>query len=351
MKIIEKMEQIKRACRVSYEVLFSMAEICAATFRRWKNRVANGREPVARPGPKPLNPQAVKHAREAVRKLDHRAKRSRGVGEMRKRLREDVSRRDLDRLIAEARYEANRGSRANQYKVAWLQAGSVWAMDIFESKMPGIPGKAFVLTIQDLASGYKFPPLCSDKHIRGPEVADHLEQLFQQFGKPLFLKVDNGGNLNHEAVSNLLDHYFVIPINSPAYYAPYNGAIEHTQGEFKKLLLAPGCCVSSFKEFALKVKIAAHDLNHLGRRKFQGLNSCLSFFGKTKNSYSNTKRKEVVEWISQLAVDIIGKSGQMKNEIDAWRIACRMWLEKNGLVSITKPQRVLPGFFDNFAHN
>lgn len=351
MKIIEKMEQIKKACQVSYEMLFCMAGICAATFRRWKCRIQNGLEPVARPGPKPINPQAMKKAREEVRKLEHRTKRSHGVGELRKKLQKDVSRRDLDRLIADARQEAARLSRENQYKVDWHQIGSVWAMDIFETKMPGLPCKAFVLTIQDLASVYKFPPLCSEKQIRGQEVAAHLEQLFRQFKKPLFLKIDNGGNLNHKTVSDLLDRYFVIPINSPAYYAPYNGAIEHTQGEFKKLLLAPGYYVSSFKEFTLRVKIAAHDLNHQGRRKLHGLNSCLSYFGKPKNSYSNRKRKEVVEWISQLAVDIIEKSGQMKNEIDAWRIACRIWLEKNGLVSITKPQKVLPGFFENFAHN
>ena len=345
MKIVEKMEQIKKACQVSYEILFNMAGICAATFRRWKNRIQNGHEPIARPGPKPINPQAMRKAREEAHKLEHRTKRSHGVGELRQKLQGDVSRRDLDRMIAEARQEAARLSRENQYKVDWQQIGAVWAMDIFETRTPGLPGKAFVLTVQDLASGYKLSPLCSRKQITGEKVAAHLQQLFHRFGKPLFLKVDNGGNLNHKTVSDLLDRYFVIPINSPTYYAPYNGAIEHTQGEFKKLILAPEYYFSSFKEFALKVEIAAHDLNHQSRRKLQGLNSCLSFFGKPKYNYSNRKRKEVIEWISKLAVDIIRKSEQMKNGLAAWRIACRMWLEKNGLVSITKPQKVLPGFF------
>ncbi len=351
MRIVERIEQIKNACQVSYKMLFSMAGICAATFRRWKNRVQKALDPVTRPGPKPVNPQAMRKAREEVKKLEHRAKRSHGAGELRKKMQEDISRRDLDRLIAEARQEENRRLRQNQHKVEWHQVGAVWAMDIFETRMPGLPGKAFVLTVQDLASGYKFPPLCLEKQIRGPEVAAHLKQLFHQFGKPLFLKVDNGGNLNHLAVSSLLDRYFVIPINSPTYYAPYNGAIEHTQGEFKKLLLAPGCFYSSFKEFALRVEITAHDLNHQGRRKLLGQNSCLCFFGKRKNSYTKRKRKEVIEWISQLTVDILSKSERMKNEIDAWRIACRMWLEKNGLVSISKPQGVLPGFSEILAHN
>jgi len=35
-----------------------------------------------------------------------------------------------------------------------------------------------------------------------------------------------------------LEAAWVIPVNSPPYTAPYNGAIEHTQGEFKKLCQA-----------------------------------------------------------------------------------------------------------------
>ena len=121
-------------------------------------------------------------------------------------------------------------------KVDWQEPGTVWAMDVFELKAYCSPCKTFVLTVQDLASGYKFPPLCTYNEPRGYQVAGHSRNLFMRFGKPLFLKLDNGGNLNHSSVKDLLADHLVLPLNSPAYYAPYNGAIEHTQGEFKKQL-------------------------------------------------------------------------------------------------------------------
>jgi hypothetical protein len=53
-----------------------------------------------------------------------------------------------------------------------------------------------------------------------------LEQLFLHDGPPLVLKRDNGSNLNHQAVDEVLARYLVIPLNSPPHYPPYNGAME-----------------------------------------------------------------------------------------------------------------------------
>ena len=38
--------------------------------------------------------------------------------------------------------------------------------------------------------GYKLPPLATGKAPLGVEVAAHLQRLFEQFGRPLFLKRD-----------------------------------------------------------------------------------------------------------------------------------------------------------------
>ena len=70
----------------------------------------------------------------------------------------------------------------------------------------------------------------------GEEVAGHLSHLVSRFGPPLFCKRDNGGNLNHMVVDEVLADALVVPINNPANTAFYNGAIEHTQGEFKAYL-------------------------------------------------------------------------------------------------------------------
>jgi transposase InsO family protein len=344
MKIVEKIEQIKAMCQVSYETLFQVIGICSATYRRWKSRIANALAPVRQSGPKPVEPLDLERVHNEMEKLEHKAKRSHGVGELRENLQDTISRRDLDQLIAAARQEAAARKKAAQFELDWFESGTVWAMDVFEMKLPYRPRKWYVLTVQDLATGYKFPPLATEREPRGHEVAAHLESLFARFGRPLFLKIDNGGNLNHYSIKQLLAAHGIIPLNSPAYYAPYNGAIEHTQGEFKERLQECYGEAKSFAEFALMAELAAHDLNHSARRKLNGKNSCLKFFGKPRIKFSKRKRKEVFEWISDLAIDIVAKSGQKKIRTSAWRVACRKWLEENGLVSIRKMQRVLPSF-------
>lgn len=321
-----------------------MIGICSATYRRWKSRIANALAPIRQSGPKPVKPLDLGRVRAEMEKLEHKNKRSHGVGELRETLRGTISRRDLDLLIATARREAIIRKKAAQFELDWLEPGTVWATDVFEMKFPYTPRKSYVLTVQDLATAYKYPPLTTEREPRGHEIAAHLENLFARFGKPMFLKVDNGGNLNHYSIRKLLADQGIIPLNSPAYYAPYNGAIEHSQGEFKARLQECYGEANSFAEFALMAELAAHDLNHSARRKFNGKNSCLQLFGKPKINYSKRKRKEVFEWISDLAIDIVAKSGEKKIKSAAWRVACRKWLEENGLVSIRKMQRVLPTF-------
>ena len=43
-------------------------------------------------------------------------------------------------------------------------------------------------------------------------------------------------NMNHIAINDVLAKSFVLPLNSPGYYAPYNGAIEESQRELKRSL-------------------------------------------------------------------------------------------------------------------
>ena len=62
--------------------------------------------------------------------------------------------------------------------------------------------------------------------------------------------------------------------NSPPYTAPYNGAIEHSQGELKNWLRKWNTVADTLKEFELQVENAAHALNHRPRRSLCGKNSC-----------------------------------------------------------------------------
>lgn len=344
MRIVEKIEQLKRMYRMSYQVLFEMIGICSATYRRWKSRIKKSLDPVRQSGPKPVKPLDLQKVRAEMARLEHKVKRSHGVGNLRKSLQGTISRRDLDLLVATARREEIARKKAARFEVDWHEPGTVWAMDVFEMKLSHTPRKSYVLTVQDLATGYKFPPLVTEGEPRGQEISVHLKGLFKRFDKPLFLKLDNGANLNHYSVKELLAGEGVLPLNSPAYYASYNGAIEHTQGEFKARLQEGYGEADSFSEFALMAELAAHDLNHSGRRKLNGKNSCLKFFGKPKISFSKRKRKEVFKWISELAIDIVAKSDEKNIRPTVWRLACRKWLEENGLVSIRKMQAVLPTF-------
>ena len=132
--------------------------------------------------------------------------------------------------------------------------------------------------VQDLASRYKFLP-CVGERIVGEAVAERLEQLFVQHGPPLVLKRDNGGNLNQEAVDVVLARYWVVPLNSPRQYPPYNGGMERAIREVKAPLRAqlhasgptPAAEVQHWAERL------AYDLNHRPRRALQGQVACRVF--------------------------------------------------------------------------
>ena len=74
--------------------------------------------------------------------------------------------------------------------------------------------------MQDLATGYKPPPLATEREPRGQEVAAHLKNIFTRFNKPLFLKLDNGGNLNHYSVKELLADQCIMPLKQSRLLCP-----------------------------------------------------------------------------------------------------------------------------------
>src|SRR4030065_2235864 len=115
----------------------------------------------------------------------------------------------------------------------------------------------------------------------GEEIAGYLADKFFRFGPPLLLKRDNGSNMNHLAVNEVLSEFFVLPVNSPAYYAPYNGGIEESQRELKACLrekLIPDFPHSENHSPAVYAEVAAHDLNHRLRPCLTGKPFCQVFF-------------------------------------------------------------------------
>jgi len=350
VNLVRGAERVKDLYQISYRTLCTMLQLCRSTYRRWRMRLRCKQDPIRKPGPKPLKPLDYSKLREELHGLRHGRKRSRGVGKVQAVMKDFISQRELSDIIAHARSESVREYRGSQSRLHWQVPGAVWSMDIFETAAQVPPGTSFVLNTQDLASGYKLPPHTDAKELNGVTIASHLEKLFERFGPPLFLKRDNGCNLNHSFITDVLSRWYVLPLNSPAYYAPYNGAIEHAQGEVKMRLKREHDTPTTFGEITRDVALAVHDLNHQPRRKLSGDTSCLRFFGRPRFNYIKRKRKEVFLWINERALDIVNEAADTITPAAAWRIACRIWLVKNGLLSISKPGNVLPHFIEKNAH-
>ena len=189
-------------------------------------------------------------------------------------------------------------------------------------------------------------------------MAAHLEELFLQHGAPLFLKRDNGGNLNHPAVNRLLERFGVIPLNSPKHYPPYNGAIEKCQDEMKRRLA--GWTPQTLQVYAA---VAAHELNHRRRRSLAWRTACAVFCSGAHRlkAYNRRRRKESFDQIKALAMQIVSTMrGASCPELDAaaietastvWRLAVETWLHRNGLITVTVDGKVLPHFPLFRSHN
>jgi hypothetical protein len=303
---------------------------------------------VKRPGPKKVEPFDPAALETEIKSLNHGAKRSEGTTNLYRRYQDTLSRRDLARMVAQVRREVAVDHRNQLRRIEWLTPGVVWAMDVTEYDLDGV-GKIHLHNTQDLGSRYKFPPLSGECPV-GEEIAGYLSEKFGRFGPPLFLKRDNGGNLNHRAVNEVLSKFFVLPLNSPTYYAPYNGAIEESQRELKgglrEKLLAP-CPPPEEDSLAIYAEVAAHDLNHRNRPCLRDKNSCQVFFtSEERPVFSKLERREIYDMVLARVERILtsmNEFGKSAREA-AWRIAVEFYLQSRGFIKVHIPKKVSPNF-------
>ena len=343
--------ELKTAYSLSNSSLARQLGLSYTTLMRWKRRLGMGQPAVKKPGPKKVRPINLGQLRQKIRDLDHGSKRSRGVGRLHDAYHGSVSRRELNRMIVSVRNENKRQRAARRYHITWLRPNLAWAMDDCQKPTVVGSGTLHLHNLSDLCSRYKFHPLASAAMPCGEEVAGHLDHLFSRFGAPLFCKRDNGGNLNHLAVNEVLEQALVIPINSPPNTARYNGAIEHTQGEFKDYLRCWEWKANTIDEFGLLAETAAHELNHRPRRCLKGQTACRAYFGNNRMRYSKVQRKSIYNWIHDLAAEISIRTGKKAISPVAWRLAAKQWLVKNGLIRIQRAGKVLPDFSRKLCHN
>ncbi len=353
--LIPTLTQLKRQVRWSDQRLCRVVGVPYGSFRRWKARLAQGAPARGRPGPKKVVPLSLDELRGAVDGLDHGGQRSRGAGALYRQYQVQISRRELAALIATARRAAAEARQAACCHITWHVPGVVWALD--DTELARVNGRPLCLhQVQDLASRYKFLPWVGER-ILGETVAERLEQLFLQHGPPLVLKRDNGGNLNQHAVDVILTRYWVVPLNSPRQYPPYNGGMERAIREVKAplrvQLRASGPTPAS--EVQHWAELLAHDLNHRPRRALHGQVACRVFQDARPvlQTYTVRKRREVFDEINALTWTLMQARGVCTaDEADIIRrVAVQAWLQKHRVITITQNDRVLPVFLQKLAHN
>jgi hypothetical protein len=342
---MEIIEEIKGRTGMPEVMICRAMRVPLSTLGRWRCREKENRPFLNRPGPKKAEAFDPSALDAEIRLMRHGVKRSAGATRLYGRYQESISRREFSWMVGQVRQDWVADHRKSLRQIDWLMPGVVWAMDVTEYDL-GMAGKVHLHNTQDLGSRYKFPPLAGECPV-GEEIAGYLSQKFFRFGPPLFMKRDNAGNLNHAAVNGVLSEFFVLPLNSPEYYAPYNGAIEESQRELKACLrekLVPGIPCSP-DPIAVYAEVAAHDLNHRLRPCLQGKTSCQAFFSpEEKPVFSKLDRREFYDILLERVERILGfmnEWGKAGRE-SAWRIGVEFWLQSKGFINVHSPKKCHP---------
>jgi len=342
---MEIVTDIKGKTQMPYALICRAIRIPLSTLGRWRRRQKENHPLLNRPGPKKAEPFDSSVLDAEIRLLNHGGKRSEGTTDLYRRYQETFSRRDLARMVEQVRREVAAEHRNHLRRIEWLAPGVVWAMDVTEANLG--TETLHLQNTQDLGSRYKFPPLSGECPV-GEEVAGYLSEKFSRFGPPLFLKRDNGGNLNHRVVNEVLSEFFVLPLNSPTYYAPYNGGIEESQRELKACLrdkLMTHCPKIEDPSLAVYAEVAAHDLNHRHRPCLQGKTSCQVFFSSEKRPvFSKWERRAIYDILLKRVeriLDSMNPSDKSASEA-AWRIAVELWLQSRGFIKVHIPKKCYP---------
>jgi hypothetical protein len=325
-----------------------------SSLMRWQHRRQAGAELVRKPGPPKAAPLDLAMLGTEIRQLAHGRERTRGTGALYVRHREAISRRDLQALVAHVRDELHRAAQALTRQIDWLVPGVIWSMD--DAAVPlADAGHMHLHVVHDLGSRFTLRVLGDGALADGPAIVRNLADLFRRYGAPLFFKRDNGSNLNHTAVTGLLGERGVIPLNSPSHYPPYNGGMEHKQGEIKKQLGSrfadqPAC----LPVLRLAAEICGHDLNHLRRPVLGNRTACqeLERGRPFLSQFHRRERKEVLDEIKELAVDIESDLEQHNDtgaEV-AFRYAAETWMQCNHIINVRQNGRLLPPFYRLWSH-
>jgi len=99
------MEYVKKETGLPYKCLCEAMRVPYANFKRWYRRKLREAPVISVPGPKKVPPFEPDLLKIDIACLDHGRKRTHGTGSLQKRYAQQISRRDMDELVQQARKE------------------------------------------------------------------------------------------------------------------------------------------------------------------------------------------------------------------------------------------------------
>ena len=333
---------------------FTWAQLCyglipCATVLRWRARAQAGQPLLEPPGPKKPAPLDAQTLQERIRRLRHGRRRTAGTTALFEELKDEVSRRRFQALVAQERQQQNQ----QMQHVQWLKPGVAWSLDTTQYG----PQKIKITPLRDLASKYQVPtPLVAARE-DGDRIARYLEQMFQREGPPLFLKRDLGSPLNCAALDQVLERHWVLPLNSPLAYPQYNGSMERSMRDLKQALdarrLQPAFTAMSP---ALQVELVTHQLNHRSLRSIGGLTPCQFYHDPAcrLRLHAATREKIFRELFEQYWQYVQCMTQRTRHHLNAaWRLVVESWLRRQGWISVWENHQpnVSTNSGDFFSHN
>lgn len=314
---------------------FTWADLCyglipCATVLRWRARAQAGQPLVEPAGPKKSVPLDTAAIQKQIQKLEHGRQRTAGTTALWEQLQQEISRRRFQELVAEER----RNQLSAMKRIHWLRPGTAWSLDTTEYG----PLKARITPLRDLASKYQVPVPLVARQEQGERIALYLDRLFRKEGPPMFLKRDNGSPLNCAALDQVLEHHWVLPLNSPPQCPRYNGSIERNMQDFKSALdarrLNP---LNRGTSLALQVELVTHQLNHRRLRSLRGLTPCQVYHDPARRLRLHAATREAIfrEVFQQYWQYVECMPERTRHNLNAaWRLVVETWLRRQGWITV-----------------
>jgi hypothetical protein len=339
MDIVNRIDFARERTGLPYNSLCRSMGIAHRTFRRWNSRRGANKPLLRSPGPAKTGAFDPAVLGCEIASLPHGAHRTAGMSRLYAKYGAALSRRELADMTEVIRREQNGAHRLCERRVEWLVPGIVWAIDgtTFTSECSG---RQEILTVRDPCSKYLFRPLTTQWTPCCSEVAGHTAELALNHDLPLFMKMDNGGNLVGQDHMKILADHRIIPLISPPVYPGYNGSLENAQANVKEAItrsLPLGRGVPP-QEFKLHAELAMHELNHRSRESLGGETPCRVYHDKTRRKrFTQPERMAIYDWINQTTESILKEVRTVTKQTTATarRKAIEAWLIKNNIIRIT----------------